>query len=309
MFKDLTDNQIKILFNNIGIGSISEIEPIKVGFSNALYSIDDKYVLKAAKSERDNEYLKREAYLSDLFKDRLPVPAIIQADIINKYLDRVFIIYEKIQGENLYMKWHELGVDERRRLVNTICSYMKIINETPYEEYAKRFKLDTSTSWQGMVLGKINNYLAPIVSQRLLDQDLINKIKAFVNDHKDALSEQRMALTYYDPHFDNFIVSDNRIVGILDFERTEIFSIDYVLDLIKRMVDYPKKYASAEAEQFIIPEDYSGLFNWYKEFYPELFNFKQMDMRLKLYAMAHDLRERLEYRSSDSEERLRALVG
>ena len=49
------------------------------------------------------------------------------------------------------------------------------------------------------------------------------------------------------------------IVGILDFERTEVSSIDFILDIIKRIVEYPKKYMSEKFEKFAKKEDYAHL--------------------------------------------------
>jgi aminoglycoside phosphotransferase (APT) family kinase protein len=309
MLDPLSDDQIKELFIKVGIGSVNQIEKIDVGFSNYIYSVDDKYILKAAKSEGDNQYLQREIYICGVFNGKLPAPTIIHADISKQVLDRVFIIYQKIQGSNLYMKWHEFSVEERRKVVSDICSYLKIINSTPYEEYAKKFNIDTSRSWCDQVVTKINGHMAEIERQQLLEQALIDTIKGFVNDNKHVLEEQKIALTYYDPHFDNFIVQDKKVAGMLDFERTEVFSIDYVLDLVKRMVDRPKKYASAAAEQFIAPQDYADLLTWYKEFYPELFNFSDMDMRLTIYSIAQELGERIVFGNDESEGQLAALVG
>jgi hypothetical protein len=116
-------------------------------------------------------------------------------------------------------------------------------------------------------------------------------------------------LTYYDPHFDNFIVKNKKIVAMLDFERTDVFSIDYVLDLVHRMVTEPKKYASESAESLIKPEDYANLMELYKEYYPELFIFKKMDTRIALYAITSDLRERVEFGSEVSRRRLIEAVG
>jgi aminoglycoside phosphotransferase (APT) family kinase protein len=309
MFDDLTNDQIKFLFNKAGLDAIDTIDRIKVGFSNAVYSIDEKYILKVAKSEGDNEYLKREIYLCSLLNGKLPTPTIVHSDTSKKLVNRVFIIYEKIQGSNLYMKWHEFSVEERRKAVSDICSYLKVINATPYQDYAKKFNIDTSRSWRDQVVAKIDGFLSNIEQQHLLDQALIDKIREFVDGNKHVLEEQKIALTYYDPHFDNFIVEDKRIVGMLDFERTEVFSIDYAVDLVKRMVDYPKKYASADAEQFVVPEDYTDLLTWYEEFYPELFSFKDMGTRLAMYSIAQDLREHIDFNNDDSRNRLSKLVG
>ncbi len=100
-----------------------------------------------------------------------------------------------------------------------------------------------------------------------------------------------MALTYWDPHFDNFIVRGEKIVGMLDFERTDIMSIDYVLDIVQRMVRRPEKYASEESEQFTKAADYSSLLDWYQEFYPELFDFEDLERRLDIYSISYSLSE------------------
>jgi len=87
------------------------------------------------------------------------------------------------------------------------------------------------------------------------------------------LDEQKIGLVYRDIHFDNILVKDNQISGILDFERTELASIDYVLLIIKKMMEHPTKYMSEVWEKFAKKEDYAHLRNRFKEFYPELFEF------------------------------------
>ena len=57
------------------------------------------------------------------------------------------------------------------------------------------------------------------------------------------------------------------------------------------MVRYPKKYASENAEKFIKAKDYAKLMDWYKEFYPEMFDFKDLEMRLDLYSIEHCLND------------------
>lgn len=64
-----------------------------------------------------------------------------------------------------------------------------------------------------------------------------------------------------------------------------------MLDIIKRMVEFPKKYMSEESEPFAKHEDYSQLLNWFREFYPELFDFKDLPARLDLYDIEHNLKD------------------
>ena len=59
-----------------------------------------------------------------------------------------------------------------------------------------------------------------------------------------------MALAYWDVYFNNILVEGTQIVGIVDFERTEVSSINFILDIVKRMVEYPKKYMPEKFETF-----------------------------------------------------------
>lgn len=42
------------------------------------------------------------------------------------------------------------------------------------------------------------------------------------------------------------------------------------------MINYPKKYVSEKYEKFIKKDYYKNLLNYCKEFYPEVFNFKNL---------------------------------
>ena len=110
----------------------------------------------------------------------------------------------------------------------------------------------------------------------------------------------RKWLVYWDAHFDNILVSNNKIVGLLDFERTKLASVDFVLDIVSRMVSQPKKYMSKSGEKYAKKKDYAKLLVWYEEFYPELFMFDNLDKRLLLYSIGHDLAELLDWPKSES---------
>jgi len=199
------------------------------------------------------------------------------------------MIYPKIEGDNLYSKWHLMNDSERKNVVKQLCDILRIINKSSFEKFVKRFKLNSSVNWQDKMLNQIRDSLEKIEDRKIISPKFIQAIKNFVEANHNVLTDQKIALVYWDAHFDNILIKNNEIVGILDFERTELSSIDFTLDIIKRMVDYPKKYMSEEFEKFAKEEDYSQLLIWFQEFYPELFEFKNLDKRLDLYAVEHDL--------------------
>lgn len=291
MFTPLSESKIRHVLAQAGLPNNGKISRVPAGFSNDVYDIADRHILKAAKSKADGELLKREVYLCNLFMGKIPAPEVVYSGESNDSEARPFIIYKKIAGDNLYLKWHALSRSTKRQIVKAICSYLKIVNNTPYGDYIQRFNSAAPMNWHDKIITSLNSRLAVVTERKLIATDLISKAEAYVGANAHVLHEERMALTYYDPHFDNFIFYEDQISGMLDFERTEITSIDYVLDLVQRMVKFPKKYASLEAEKFIRAADYSELLNWYQESYPELFEFKDIEIRLAVYAIDHALHD------------------
>lgn len=292
MKKPLTDNHIRLLCSRSGLGTIHSIYKIEIGFSNDVYCIDDEYILKACRCEEDEEVFRKDIFLCNLLQDRIPAPGIVYADTSKNLTDRFFMIYRKIPGFNLYSRWHLLSLDERREITRQLCGILRLINETPYDSFAREFHVDTSRSWREMTRSRINGWLDKVSAKNLLSLEFVSRTKGFLDENDHVLGNEKIALTYWDPHFDNILVSDNNsITGILDFERTDIMSMDYVLDIVQRMVRHPGKYASEESEPFTRLEDYAELLDWYEEFYPELFEFDDLGTRLDIYSIEHSLSE------------------
>jgi len=289
----MNNKQIKEIFLKNGLGEIKIVEKIEIGFCNKVYSIDDKYILKVCEDIANERYFAREVFLFNFLKKELPVPKIIVYDESKKIYDKQYMIYHKIQGDNLYSKWHLLTNDERRNIIRQLCDVLKKMNNVSYKEYAGKFSKNEKVDWQKIIISRIKKSLKKVKDRKLISPDFIKAIQNFTRDNRDVLKKQKLALVYFDAHFDNVLIKDKQMVGLLDLERTEIASIDFTLDIIKRMVDIPHKYMSEESEKYCKPEDYANLLEWFKEFYPELFNFEDIDKRLALYAVEHDLKDLL----------------
>lgn len=198
-------------------------------------------MLKIGKSAGDQPALEKEVYFCQLFGKRVHAPVVVKSDTTLDTFDLPYILYKKIRGQNLYTEWH--SDTQRRSVVEQICHILREINETSYDEYSSRFAVDPQVSWRDKICGRIELAISNIEAKGTLAQTVLNKARERVAAHADALLQQRLGLTYFDPHFDNFLVSnkgDGQIIGTLDFERTDLASIDYVLDLVARMVKYPR---------------------------------------------------------------------
>ncbi len=280
---------VKKIFESHGLGKVESVANIEIGFTNKVYLVNDAYILKVCEDESNEQKFEIEVFFYNFFKDKIPVPKIKVFDKSKSIYGKFFMIYPKIEGDNLYAKWHLLNNDQRKIIIKQLCDILKVINKSPYDKFQQKFDVNFSDNWHDKILNQIQNSLKKIEEKKLLSPEFIKAIKKFVDDNHHVLKEQKMTLVYWDAHFDNILVQDTKIVGLLDFERTEVSSIDFVLDIVKRMVEYPKKYMSEKFEKFAKKEDYAYLMDWFQEFYPQLFEFEKLDKRLDLYAVEHDL--------------------
>jgi len=280
------------ILSKYNLTPVQNIKKSEVGFSNNVYELDDKYILKVCADDKGNEaQFRLEAQLYDYYRTTLPVPQLIAFDNTKTLMPHSFMLYHRIDGENLYNVWHTLSVEQRRNVVKQLCEMLRAINQTELTKLPSGTELEPVESWRRVIESRLDNYLQIAEQMQTLSPEVITSTKQFIKQFASSLDEQRLALTYWDVHFDNILVSEGKIAGLLDFERTEITSIDFVLDTVKKMVDFPKKYMSEYAEQFAKDEDYEDLLNWYREFYPELFEFNNIERRLDLYSIAHDLQD------------------
>ncbi len=300
MEKEINKIIEKIFYKN-KIGEINSVEKIDIGFTNEIYSINNKFILKICKSKSNEKNFRKEVLYYRLFRGKIPVPKLIFYDTSKKVLNHFYIVYHKIDGDNLYSQWHLLNNQERKSIIKQICSILKFISKKDRH---------SNKNWYRKRYSSTKKFLNIVKNKKIISKEFINKIESFIEKNKDVLHEQKLGLVYWDVHFDNFLIKNKRIIGIIDFEDIEVMSIDYTLDSVRRMVNYPKVYVSQNFERFIKKKDYSQLLTWFKIFYPKLFNFRDLNKRLDLYSVEYDLRLLPEWSKSKSlKRRLAKTVG
>ncbi|MCH8519795.1 MAG: aminoglycoside phosphotransferase family protein [Nanoarchaeota archaeon] len=279
---------IEKIFKNNNLGSIHFFKKIEIGFTNQVYIINDKYVLKININEENSNDFRREYELYNFFNGTINVPKVIVYDNFKKVIEYDYMVYHKIEGENLYAIWDTYSIKDRKEIVKQICSLLRIINQTSLIQIKHIFPIQ-NICWKDIFLMKILKVIVEVEEKNILQKEIIDEIKSMVNTNINLLKEENMKLTYFDLHFDNILVKEKMVVGIIDFERVDICSIDLTLDVIRRMKEYPLKYPNQKWKAKIRREDYLDLLDWFNEFYPELFDFKKLEIRLDLYSLEHDL--------------------
>ena len=285
----MKQSQLQHILDIYALGEVETFFKNKVWFINDVYTINNSYILKGYTSE-DPFALEKEAYCYVAFKEHLPVPELIAADSSKRMYSHKFLLASKLSGQNLYSVWHLLNNQERRAIIKQLCSFLKKINQLPYYEFMEKFPSPYDWSWANQLVSKIQVLLSFCQKKGIIPETLAKNIQAFITSNKESLNEQKIWLVHRDIHFDNILVENIQITGMIDFEKIIVGSLDFVLSMVRRMSLFPTKYMSEADEPHAKKEDYENLLQRFEEYYPELFDFKDLAIRLMFYDLEYDLR-------------------
>lgn len=181
----------KIFFEN-NVEKVENIEKINIGFTNEVYSINDKLIIKICENNENEENFEKEAFFYELLRDKIPVPNVIIYDNSKKIYNKSYIIYAKIQGDNLYSKWHLINDENRENIIKELCNFLKIINNQEIDEYIKKFNIKLPIDWKGIILDKIYNSLNKINKNKIISKNFISKIEEYIENNKYVLDTNKL---------------------------------------------------------------------------------------------------------------------
>lgn len=262
---------IKNILNKEGI-KYSQLTKATSGFTNIVYFIDNQFVIKMSKEETVKKKLYKEISIYKKINITC-VPKLISSGEFDEY---TYLIISKVQGHSLYSIWHTLTPQERENAVKQIAEILKDFNEQDYKFLDGEYK---DLNWVEYISQQLK-----VISKNLKDMGVDSEnIDYFIeNNLSELFSENIYGLVYNDAHFDNFIY-DKGNLSLIDFDRVRVCPIDYEMLIFKTMCDNPLKFASEEDEDKIKEEDYTEIYNQFKTEYPQLFEIRNIDKRVKVY--------------------------
>jgi aminoglycoside phosphotransferase (APT) family kinase protein len=256
-----------------------ELEKSESGFSNVVYFIDDRYVIKVLEPDGNEiKFTNEIGFYNSVSFDFIP-----RCISSGMYKDTKYIIIEKLQGVSLYEVWHKLSKEERERITIQIAHILKDINNTRKFDFLnpKYIRDDLVNLYQNAFDKNI-----AILTNKGYDTSFL---KNFSEKRVPIIFEEsKCGLVYNDAHFDNFIYDGHR-VKLIDFDRVLYTSIDYELLILEAMVRNPKKFANERMEAHVVIKDYQEILPIFKKVYPELFDFKYLEERLYIYSFFYTL--------------------
>lgn len=185
----------------------AKIEKTNVGFTNTIYILNDKYILKICSNEANENAFKNEIEFYNQNKDNYLIPKLLCYDVTKAVVPYCYEIIEKVEGTSLYNVWHTFTEIERKNVIKQLCDAMKQFHKIKGQSY----------DWIAKIKNDFIRYYQDAIDKNLFtteEQDIINNsMKHF----DELLESDDFVLIHNDLHFDNILYKDGNI-KLIDFE-------------------------------------------------------------------------------------------
>jgi aminoglycoside phosphotransferase len=275
----LTNEQVKVICDRHDIPYQSHSR-ITTGFTHEVHRLNDDLILKLYNGE-DGRFFETEAAL---LASRLPFkkPTLIASATKDVIVDRDYIVMSFVPGRSLGSLWHLATEKQRESLIEDICRSLQVINEVSPIDIG----LEASEAWLDQISERVKGSCKELLAISTIDDKTAEQIVTFFQHGAHSLEGSTLYPVYWDIHFDNFIVNDSfEFQAIIDLENVGLTALDYPLFVIQKQMDEPEKYLSEDDEKFADRKDYVYLKSYYQKYYPRIFEFKELDTRLKIYQL------------------------
>lgn len=269
----------KIVEQNKSIfGDNPNIDKINVGFTNTIYNVNDKYIIKICSKIDNEEKFKKEIDFYNTNKDSKLIPRMYYASIDKTEIPYYYEILEKIEGITVYDIWHTLSEEQREDIIRQLCDAMK-------QFHSNKGIVD---NWIDSNKSLFMSYFNKARELNLLTSDEIELLDKASLKFEELFKTDEYVLVHNDLHFDN-VFYNGRSIKLIDFERSIYAPREYELGILYRMVRFPWKFASEENEKYTNKKDYENIMTYIEKYYPKLIHIDNLYKKLAAYDMIYYL--------------------
>jgi hygromycin-B 7''-O-kinase len=254
--------------------------------------IGDRYVVRV--NRRPDQRLRREAALGPLLPPEVGYPTI---EAYGGQLGADWLILHRVPGRPLSRCWPTMTRDERRRAVGQITDKLRALHQfdcpDDVPEVGSPHLLRPHTFRAvDPLLGALDEVaVLPHVPPALIEQ-----VRAMVLDTCSVIEPyDQPTFVHGDLTFENVLWDGHVVTALLDFEFSRRAPADVDLDVLLRFCAFPYLHVAEDYEAETRAIDYAEVPFWVAEDYPALFAFPQEFERLRLYAIAFNVRELLTF--------------
>lgn len=253
-----------------------------------------RYVVRLG--PRGEGRLAREADVIPLLPPELGYPVVV-ASGADATLD--WLVTRRAPGAALSRCWPSMSDDRRASAVRQLAAKLAALHATaPAVELPPPVRLPqlldpTAATGRRAVLpllaalDRASNL--PFVDRRVLaDAADLARTTATALDPWPGTG-----LVHGDLHFENVLWDGSSVTAVLDLEWCRVGPADLDLDVLLRFCDLPFLHVAADYEAVTRPLDYERVPWWLAEAYPALFSVPRQLDRMRLYALAFDVRDLL----------------
>ncbi len=239
--------------------------------------------------------LAREAVLARVLPREVGYPRIVAHGGPN---GEDWLVAERAPGAPLAHFWPELSEHERRDAVRQLAARLIALHATEAPD-----DLPPINDLPQLVEPGAVDPTAPLVealttAARLphVDPLIIEACVEFAEGATAKLTPVvATTLIHGDLTFENVLWDEGRITAVLDVEWARPGPPDLDLDIILRCCAHPELHVAPELEARTRPDDYRDVPIWLADAYPALFAFPDQLDRMRVYSMAFDVKELLEF--------------
>ena len=238
-FIDLSQADIQNIITPFTNQEINSIKLCATGCANTNYILEftDKSKLMLRIYTRDSSAISREQFIYKLISDaNIPMPKIIYTDVSKSKLEHPFALVEFKEGENMrdvILRGDDTDIKSCALAAGKLCAKLANIKLPKigfFEDNGSIRELKDEEKFENFALTMLNkNQLI-----NALDAELIKKIKNWIKQYKDLVSDLGSAnLTHADFDPANMLVIKNngryQITALLDWEFC--FAGSYLMDV------------------------------------------------------------------------------
>lgn len=257
---------------------------ITTGFSHEVHRLNADLILKLYNSENTKKYEMEAAMLASNLPFRKP-ELIVQGGP-DGLIDRNYIIMTYVAGVSLGGRWHKATDVQREALVREICSSLVIINRIDPVAVG----LIAADSWGDIVRQRGEVLTAKLQAKQIISASTARQAIRTFDRYAGVFAGSPLYVVHWDIQFDNFIVNEQfELQALIDLENVELAALDYPLFILRNMTDEPKKFLKEDEEKFADKADYAQLLEWYKKYYPAMFDFEDLQTRVRIYQLLDTL--------------------
>ncbi len=274
-----------------GLPSQGSLDPLR-SVTNEVW-LSDEYLIRL--NRRQDCRLQKEMAIAGLLPPALGYP---EAVVYGGEPGGDWLILRRPRGRVLSQAWPHLAAPQRRLAIQHLAHLLQTVHSLPAP--AALPEIDDPPLLASVDLESPTARLVEAIGQLTalpnIDGGLMTDTLALVRDLTLSLEPFRATtMVHGDAHFDNLMWDGNRVHTLLDWKWARPASPDLDLDVILRFCAHPNAFVEEAQRYHATPAEYAEVPWQLAEAYPELFAHPRQFDRMRVYALAYDVRELLLY--------------